>query len=313
MDDLRKRIGIDIGGTNLRLALVSDLKVVDEYRCHADFSAICREYAPEAAWQRILDVTADALHMMLERHPDVASIGIGFPGFIDPTHGIVLHSPNLPGLRDVDLAGELSRLLQRPVVVENDANAAAYGEYRLHRGEIPSLIYLGLGTGVGGGLVVQGKLVTGDHGFAMEVGHLIVEAGGRHCGCGNRGCLEQYASASGVSLSYAEKTGKRLDADEIAGRAYEGDAAARTAFERAGAALAQGLAHILKVVDVGNIVVGGGMSRAWPLLQPAFQHRLQQDLVPVMHGRVSVRTSDSGDHAGVIGAAALSAGRQSRR
>lgn len=308
MTDKQKRIGVDVGGTNLRVALVADLQVVDEYRCHADFSAICRDHPPEIAWRQIIDVTSAALRQMLQRHPDVASVGIGFPGFIDPVHGAVLQSPNLPGLRDVDLAGDLARALERPVVVENDANAAAYGEYKLHPQAVPSLVYLGLGTGVGGGLVIRHKLITGSHGFAMEAGHLIVEAGGRLCGCGNRGCMEQYASASGVSLSYLEKTGKRLDASELAALAQAGDDAARAAFERAGDALAQALAHILKVVDVENIVIGGGMSKAWPLMQPAFQARLEMDLIPVLRGRVDIRLSDSGDHAGVIGAAALSAG-----
>lgn len=307
MTDKQKRIGVDVGGTNLRVALVAGLKVVDEYRCHADFSAICRDHPPEVAWRQILDITAEALRQLLQQHPDAASIGIGFPGFIDPQHGTVLQSPNLPGLRDVDLAGDLARSLQRPVVVENDANAAAYGEYKLHPQAVSSLIYLGLGTGVGGGLVIRDKLITGSHGFAMEVGHLIVEAGGRLCGCGNRGCMEQYASASGVSLSYAEKTGKRLDASELAALVQAGDDAARAAFERAGDALAQALAHILKVVDVQHVVIGGGMSKAWPLIQLAFRQRLEQDLIPVLRGRVDIRLSDSGDHAGVIGAALLSA------
>jgi glucokinase len=305
---MSKRIGVDVGGTNLRVAVVDGVKVVDEYRCHADFSAICHANLPDFALQQIIEVTVVAVQKMLQRHPDVVSVGIGFPGFIDPVSGTVLQSPNLPGLRDVDLAGDLARTLARPIVVENDANAAAYGEYRLHPQSASSLLYLGLGTGVGGGLIIRDKLITGSHGFAMEAGHLIVEAGGRLCGCGNRGCMEQYASASGVSLSYAEKTGKRLEASEVAALAQAGDDAARTAFERAGDVLAQALAHMLKVVDVENIVIGGGMSKAWPLMQPAFRLRLEQDLIPVLRGRVDIRLSDSGDHAGVIGAAALSAG-----
>jgi glucokinase len=309
---MSKRIGVDVGGTNLRVAVVDGVNVVDEYRCHADFSAICHANLPDIAWQQIIEVTVVAVQKMLQRHPDVVSVGIAFPGFIDPVSGTVLQSPNLPGLRDVDLAGDLARTLARPIVVENDANAAAYGEYRLHPQSASSLLYLGLGTGVGGGLIIRDKLITGSHGFAMEAGHLIVEAGGRLCGCGNRGCMEQYASASGVSLSYVEKTGKRLEASEVAALAQAGDDAARAAFERAGDVLAQALAHMLKVVDVENIVIGGGMSKAWPLMQPAFRLRLEQDLIPVLRGRVDIRLSDDGDHAGVIGAAALSAGHGKR-
>jgi glucokinase len=303
---MSKRIGVDVGGTNLRVAVVDGLKVVDEYRCHADFSAICHTNPPDAAWQQIIAITVEALQKMLEQHPDVASVGIGFPGFIDPVRGTVLQSPNLPGLRDVDLAGDLAAALQRPVVVENDANAAAYGEYKLHPQSVASLIFLGLGTGVGGGLIVDHKLITGTHGFAMEVGHLIVEPGGRLCGCGNRGCMEQYASASGVSLSYEAATGQVMETDAIAGLAEQGDAHAQAAFNLAANALAQALAHILKVVDVQQVVIGGGMSKAWPLMQQAFRQRLDQDLIPVLRGRVDVRISNSGDHAGVIGAAHLS-------
>lgn len=303
---MSKRIGVDVGGTNLRVAVVDGLKVVDEYRCHADFSAICHTNPPDVAWPQIIAITAGALQKMLEQHPEVASVGIGFPGFIDPLRGTVLQSPNLPGLRDVDLAGDLATALQRPVVVENDANAAAYGEYKLHPQSAASLIFLGLGTGVGGGLIVDHKLITGTHGFAMEVGHLIVEPGGRLCGCGNRGCMEQYASASGVSLSYEAATGQAMEADAIARLAEQGDAHAQAAFNLAANALAQALAHILKVVDVQQVVIGGGMSKAWPLMQQAFRQRLDQDLIPVLRGRIDVRISDSGDHAGVIGAAHLS-------
>lgn len=303
---MSKRIGVDVGGTNLRVAVVDGLKVVDEYRCHADFSAICHANPPDVAWQQIIAITVEALQQMLQRHPDVASVGIGFPGFIDPVRGTVLQSPNLPGLRDVDLAGDLAHALQRPVVVENDANAAAYGEYKLHPQGAGSLIFLGLGTGVGGGLIVDHKLITGTHGFAMEVGHLIVEPDGRLCGCGNRGCMEQYASASGVSLSYQATTGQVLETDAIARLAEQGDVLAQAAFNLAANTLAQVLAHILKVVDVQQVVIGGGMSKAWPLMQQAFRQRLDQDLIPVLRGRVDVRISDSGDHAGVIGAAHLS-------
>ncbi|PKO91613.1 MAG: glucokinase [Betaproteobacteria bacterium HGW-Betaproteobacteria-1] len=303
---MSKRIGVDVGGTNLRVAVVDDLKVIDEYRCHADFSAICHASPPDVAWRQIIAITVETLQKMLEQHPDVISIGIGFPGFIDPLRGTVLQSPNLPGLRDVDLAGDLARALQRPVVVENDANAAAYGEYKLHPQSAASLIFLGLGTGVGGGLIIDHKLITGTHGFAMEVGHLIVEPGGRPCGCGNHGCMEQYASASGVSRSYEFATGQALEADAVARLAEQGDAHAKAAFELAASALAQALAHILKVVDIQQVVIGGGMSSAWPLMQQAFRQRLDQDLIPVLRGRVDVRISDCGDHAGVIGAAHLS-------
>ncbi len=304
------RIGVDIGGTNLRVGVVDGSRMIDEFRSAADFSAICHSSPADIAWQKIIQITADALQEMLRRFPGVASIGVGFPGFIDPILGTVAQSPNLPGLRDVDLAGELSRLLDRPVMVENDALAAAYGEYRLHPEAAASLIYLGLGTGVGGGLIVNHQPFVGQHGYAMEIGHLIVEPDGRLCGCGNRGCMEQYASASGVSISYHAQTARKLDANAIAQLAQAGDADAIDAYHLAANTLAQALAHILKVVDIKQVVIGGGMSHAWPLMSQIFHRRLDKDLIPVLRNRIAVNISSSGDHAGIIGAALLSANLQ---
>ncbi|HEX5539679.1 MAG TPA: ROK family protein, partial [Methylophilaceae bacterium] len=219
----------------------------------------------------------------------------------------IAQSPNLPGLHDVDLAGDLTASVGIPVLAENDALAAAYGEYRLSAMQAGALVYIGLGTGVGGGLIYGGKPVAGEHGVAMEIGHIIVEPGGRLCGCGNQGCLEQYASASGVSLSYKALSGRDADAHAVADAALAGDAFAIEAYRMAGVRLAQALAHIAKVVDVGQVIVGGGMSLSWPLMQEAFHQRLQIDLIPVLRGKIHIQVSSSGDIAGIVGAALLSA------
>ncbi len=297
-------IGVDVGGTNLRVGVVEGLEVVDEWRVQADFSGLCRERPPAAARQVIERILGDALAAAVHQYPAVRAVGLGFPGFVAPG-GLVTQSPNLPGLQDVDLATPLRARLGMPVVVENDALAATYGEYCLTGEAGQGLIYLGLGTGVGGGLVCAGRPYAGEHGVAMEVGHLIIAPGGRPCGCGNRGCMEQYASASGVAISYREATGRQLAAHDIALRAAAGDAAALAAYDQAGEALAQALAHILKVVDVGRVVIGGGMSGAWPLLERAFRRRLEADLIPALRGGIRVHTSGAGDRAGMIGAALL--------
>lgn len=298
-------VGVDVGGTNLRIGVVDGLRVVVEHRIQADFAGLCRSLPPVEALGSIRSVLADCLKATLRNFPAVTAIGIGFPGFIDPVTGNVAQSPNLPGLRDVDLATPLREQLGLPVIVENDALAAAYGEFMLAGLEMPGLIYLGLGTGVGGGLIHGGKPFPGEHGVAMEVGHLIVEPGGRPCGCGNRGCLEQYASASGVTISYFEATGMRKEASEIAQLAQSGDAQAVAAYALAGDRLAMALAHILKVVDIANVIIGGGMSLAWPLMGPAFEHRLEVDLIPVLRGKIRTTISGTGDQAGIIGAALL--------
>lgn len=298
-------VGVDVGGTNLRVGVVDGLRVVDEVRVQADFSGLCRNNPPEQALQAVVESMIDALGAIRQKHPGVAAIGLGFPGFI--VSGRVAQSPNLPGLNDADLVTPLQQQLGLPVIVENDALAAAYGEYCLTGQQGGGLVYLGLGTGVGGGLVAGGVPYPGEHGVAMEVGHLIVEPGGRLCGCGNRGCMEQYASASGIALTYLEATGCQLTAHQIAQRTAIGDADAIAAYALAGDKLAQALAHILKVADVGQVVVGGGVSAAWHLLQPHFDMRLDADLIPVLRGKVRVAPSRAGDQAGIIGAALLAA------
>jgi len=316
-------IGIDVGGTNLRLGVVeydefihnAVPRLIEEKRFHAHFSNLCKSHqnTPEQAWQAILNTTAAAIESVQVKYPKVSAVGIGFPGFIDTKSQKISQSPNLPGLSNVDLSVDLSRMTQLPVITENDALAAAYGEYVMHPNQTigqnssqeNSLIYLGLGTGVGGGLILNGQPFQGQHGVAMEVGHITVKPNGRLCGCGNHGCMEQYASASGVAISYFEASSEQCNAHEIASRAFQGDANAIAAYLLAGIKLAQALAHILKVIDVANVVIGGGMSAGWSLMEPSFTKQLNKDLIPALRGRVNVSISEMGDQAGMIGAAML--------
>lgn len=307
-------IGIDVGGTNLRLGVVEvDAKglakprLLEETRFQADFSSLCKlhQQAPELAWQQILVTTVNAIRSVAAEYPAVSAVGIGFPGFIAPDTQQISQSPNLPGLRNVDLSADLSALIGLPVITENDALAAAYGEYVMHAERISNLIYLGLGTGVGGGLILNGMPFQGQHGVAMEVGHIIVQEKGRPCGCGNSGCMEQYASARGVALSYFEASQQQSSAAQIALLAQSSNQAAHDAYALAGKSLAQALAHILKVIDVSEVVIGGGMSGAWALLAPSFQQQLGCDLIPTLRGKINVRVSTMGDQAGIIGAAML--------
>ena len=301
-------IGIDVGGTNLRIGVFNALQRIDEMRFQTDFSQICKKNAPNDAWQKILSATADAIQCVLAKHPHVQAIGIGFPGFIDPASQLITQSPNLPGLKNINLAIDLSAIIGKKVMVENDANAAAYGEYCLAGKPPEGLIYLCLGTGVGGGFVdASGKLYSGQHGVAMEVGHIIIEPNGRQCGCGNKGCMEQYASASGVAISYFNATQQQLTAHEIADLAKSGDKQAIAAYDVAANVLAQTLASIAKVIDIKNVVIGGGLTGAWALMQAAFNQRLEADLIPVLRGKITVNISTANDTAGMLGAAMLSA------
>lgn len=297
--------GIDVGGTNFRVGVFSGADLLWEKRFEADFSRLCAEKPREAAESSILETVASAVSEALEKFPGIGAIGIGFPGFIDPATMHIASSPNLPKLADVDIASPLSGRFSLPVIVENDALAAAFGEHVMT--QCGSLVYVGLGTGVGGGMIVQGAPHPGEHGVAMEIGHIIVEPGGRPCGCGNCGCLEQYASASGVSLTYLALEGRRISAKEIALLARRGDASAVAAFDLAGNMLGLGLSHILKVVDITHVIVGGGLSEAWPLLEAPFRQRLEADLIPVLRGKCEISISKAQDRAGMLGAAHLAA------
>jgi glucokinase len=299
-------IGIDVGGTNLRVGLFKDHQLIKMHRTQADFSALCREASSEVALINIVETLQMAIHALMKNEPTVQAVGIGFPGFINPTNGILASSPNLPGLLNVDIAGLLQSKIAMPVKIENDALCAAYGEYCLQQTHQPSgLIYIGLGTGVGGGLIYQATPLQGEHGYAMEIGHLTIHPHGRLCGCGNLGCLEQYASATGISHTYREFTGQDCKTDVIAERAQQGEKLAQASFDLAASTLAQGVAHILKVIDVVQVVIGGGVSQAWPLIKPVFDQTLDLHLIPVQKGKVQVRVSTSQDKAGMLGAAYL--------
>ena len=298
-------LGIDVGGTNIRFGVFDDKKIIEITRLEANIGEVCKALTFDTAPAEVIRILSAETLKLVKKYPAIQVVGIGFPGFIDPKTKLIMQSPNLPHLKDFDLGAQLSRAIHLPVVVENDANAAAFGEYCLLNNASESLIYIGLGTGVGGGLVLNGGVYAGQHGCAMEVGHIIVKPNGRACGCGNLGCMETYASATGVSASYFEFTNKQKTAAEIAALADAGDKHAILAYQNAANALAQALANILKVVDVTNVVIGGGMSHAWHLMQATFDARLEADLIPVLRGKIQVKLSTANDTAGMLGAAMM--------
>ena len=301
-------IGIDVGGTNLRFGVFRGNDFLDSVRSEVDLREQCRQAPdPEAAAALVATLLTRGIADLRRHHPDIARVGIAFPGFINDD-GILLQSPNIPQLIQFDLQTAMRTACQLPVFVENDANAAGYGEFWEERQERPwlqNLLYVGLGTGIGGSWIRQSHIWRGDHGSAMEIGHIIVVPGGRRCGCGNQGCLEQYASASGVQSSYVELTGTAPDTPVIAQMARDGHREAVSVFQMAGGYLGQALAHILKVTDVGVVRVGGGMSAAWDRFAPTMLQRLDADLIPALRGNVEVKRGNDDDLAGMRGAALL--------
>ena len=299
-------IGIDVGGTNIRFGVFNQTQLIEEIRLESNLSKLCGEMLPEHASYEVVRLLSSEIINLIEKNHTIQSVGIGFPGFIQPDSKKIVSSPNLPGLSYFNLAGELSTILGLPFTLENDANAAAYGEYILAGKPEGGLIYIGLGTGVGGGLVLDGKIFSGQQGYAMEVGHMIIEPNGRLCGCGNKGCMEQYASASGIAISYFNATKKQCTAAQIAEFANLGDKDAIAAYVLAANALAQTLASVVKVVDVKNIVIGGGVSAAWSLMKQTFVQRFEADLISVLRSTIQIKISNAKDKAGMLGAAMLS-------
>lgn len=297
-------IGMDLGGTNLRVAAVDAAgKVVAMTREHT----AARE-GPEAVIQRIVAAVAGIAQQVREGGGAVRGAALGAPGIISHAEGSVVASPNLPGWREVPLRARVAAATELPVLLENDANAAAFGEYWLGAGTgCESMVLMTLGTGVGGGLVLGGKLWRGADGMAGEVGHITVDAGGRVCRCGNAGCLETYASATGIVESYRELSGTEepVTAEELHRRAQEGDPNARQSYREAGRSLGVAFATLVNLLNPERIVIGGGVLPAWDLFMPAAENELRRRAFAAPASRVRFMPAALGDLAGVTGAAGL--------
>ncbi len=297
-------IGMDLGGTNLRVASVGAGGEIGElYR----EQTLARE-GPEPVIERIIAAIGCVSARVAGSGGTVRGVVLGAPGIISSRDGTVVASPNLPGWRDVPLRDRVAAAVGLPVLLENDANAAAYGEYWRGAGEgCASMVLLTLGTGVGGGLVLGGELWRGADGMAGEVGHITVEPGGRTCRCGNAGCLETYASATGIVDSYRELSGtdEAVTAEEVHGRAHEGDANARQAYRAAGRSLGLAFAALVNLLNPECIVIGGGVLPAWDLFMPTAEHEMRRRAFAAPASRVRIAPAALGDLAGVTGAAGL--------
>lgn len=306
-------IGIDIGGTKVAAGVVDD---------GGQLLAASRRPTPRDDPVRLMELVAEVVTELRAEH-DVAAVGVGAAGWVDAARTTVLFAPNL-AWRNTPLHADLSRLVDLPVDVENDANAAAWGEYRFGAGERePHTVVLTIGTGIGAGIITDGELRRGRFGIAGEPGHLRVVPGGRLCGCGNHGCLEQYCSGTALvraakeiarerpadAVRLLELAGGDLDAIDgpiVTAAAREGDHAAVDCFEEVGRWLGQGLADLTAILDPGRFVIGGGVADAGELLlAPA-----RETYAAVVSGRgyrplADVVPARLGGDAGLIGAADL--------
>ena len=310
-------IGADLGGTNIRLALVdAEGGLSEPYRyptpAKGEAAAIVETLAQGI---RVLQHQARAHGIRL------AGCGLGVAGLVDGQAGLVYTAPNVAGFQNLPLKKLLEEKVDVPVTLENDANAAAFAEYWLGAGRgVSSLICLSLGTGIGSGIILEGKLLRGASGAAGEAGHMAVEADGERCGCGAQGCLEAYASATAIlrdaraALARGEGTALRgpfggrpeaLTAKDVSDAARAGDPVARGILERAGRYLGVGLASLVNLLNPDLITLAGGLAAAGDLLlQPALAE-LERRAFAVLLCRTRVELSALADTAGMLGAAGL--------
>jgi glucokinase len=279
-------IGVDLGGTNLRIAAVDDQGHLVEKVTLGTKVSLGRDH--------VINDMCDAIQRLVEKYKDSApllGIGIGVPGIIDMQTGMLRESPNLPGWADYPVHSEIEQRLKTKVILENDANVAALGEKWLGAAkEFDDMAMLTLGTGVGGGLVLGGKIWHGMNGMAGEFGHTTVEPEGQRCGCGNRGCLEQYASATAVvrmaretiaanpdsALAKASHSDPEFSSKSIYNLAIQGDEDARRIFRRVGSALGIVLSAMVNSLNLPIYVIGGGVSSAWEAFSPSIFEELRQ-------------------------------------
>ncbi|MGH2637319.1 MAG: ROK family glucokinase [Actinomycetota bacterium] len=303
-------VGIDVGGTKINaLRVARDGEIVD------------RKSVPTPAddEEATLSAMIDLARALLT--DDVLAVGAGAAGLIDVSDGVLRFAPNL-AWRELPIAARMRQALDLPCQVDNDANAAAYGEYRFGAGRgFRHMLLVAVGTGIGGGIVSDGRLFRGAHGFAAEIGHIIVEPGGPRCGCGNLGCWEQVAAGRAIDRLGREAAREhpssilmRLaggDPDDVAGRvvteaARQGDGQALRVLDRVGRRLGQGIAGLVNILDPQIVVVGGGAMAAGDLLlDPARAAFLDAVEGPDHRPRIPIVAAELGPDAGAVGAAAL--------
>lgn len=303
---MRTAIGIDVGGTKIAAARVDeDGRVLARFGCPS----------PATDEAGLADAMAEAARAVLA--PDVVAVGVGAAGLVQD--GVLRAAPNL-AWEEFPIAATMTSALGLPCVADNDANTAAWGEFRAGAGAAARhLLMLTIGTGIGGGIVSEGRLMRGAHGLAGEVGHIIVEPDGPECGCGNRGCWEQVASGRAIdrlareavatdpTLSLAWRAGERsIDGAIVTEAAADGDPTAREILATVGRRLGEGIAGLVNVLDPDVVVIGGGGAAAGDaLLEPArraftatVEAADKRPEVPLLEARL-------GNDAGMVGAALL--------
>ena len=297
---MRRTVGVDIGGTKIAAAIVGE---------DGKFAHLREIPTPNMALAIVEIVEQLCAELLAASTEPVAAIGIGTAGQVDVTKGAVTYAVNtLPNWVGVPLAATLGRQFGLPVYIDNDVNAMALGEAAFGAGQgTRSALYATIGTGIGGALILEGKLWRGVHWCAGELGHIMVEySGGRLCNCGTYGHLEAYASGPAIARHYAERINsvQRIDLPEIAERARGGDVIARQAIEASAAVLGAALGGLLNVFDPETLIIGGGVPEIGEIWWAAFKTALRVNPLPGAQMTVLHRAA-LGTRATMIGAGYL--------
>lgn len=309
-------VSIDLGGTNLRVALVDEKGEV--------LARILQPTKPERGRSKVFESLTESIEEAIEKGKmkglEPLGAGIGFPG-VFAEDGVILGAPQLPDWVGFDLLEALREGVSIPVFLENDANCAALGEYWMFREELPdTFVFMTLGSGIGGGVILDGKLWRGYLGSAGEIGHIPVEPKGPFCGGGHQGCIEVFASAVGLKnlieqmldegvssdfLSAFEKKSSAVTPKDAYEAAMRGDAGAIRLFERFGSYLGISLASVINVLNPKAIVIGGNIANAWEFFSPSILPSLKRHTFPYVAERLMIRKARLGEDAGILGAASL--------
>lgn len=291
-------VGVDIGVNYLR-GVLTDLRG----------AIVAEKKLPLAAQNadEVFGVLRPFIQELMETAPDspfgIVGIGVGVPGLVD-RGGTVLYAPNMDW-RDVPLKDALGRTFGVPVMIDNEANVGALGEQKFGAGRgIANMVYVSVGIGIGTGLILQRSLYKGASGFSGELGHLSVEAHGKPCRCGNRGCWELYASEQAL-LDQAAEAGLPRDLDALLAAAEAGDAKVRAMLEGIGEYLGVGISNIVNVFNPNAVVIGNRMSRAQPWIEAAVQRTVEQRALGFHLKGVHLLYAELGDRSAVMGAAEL--------
>lgn len=311
--DQRRVFVADLGGTHLRSAVVDQAGDIHfHFKQHTPAAK-----SPEDIVEALVAAARECDRQNAAAGYAIDAVSVVVPGTVNVAGGSIVKAPNLPFLSGFNLAEALSHALNLPAMLENDANAAAVGEMWLGaaRGR-STIVCVTLGTGVGGGIILDGKLWHGVNDSAAEVGHMCVDPfGGVACTCGSRGCLEVYASATAIVRMTREAKPRHpnsrlqiddeLTAEMIYRAGVEGDELALEVFRRMGVYLGIGLANLINILNPEMIVIGGGVVNGWELFERHMKHEVVERAFPLLADLVMIVPAECGDDAGLLGAAKL--------